>query len=94
MREFIEECKLNKLLKKEKKANPVLIALAVIGVIVLIAAVAYAIYRYFAPVDMDDIEFEDEFDTDFFEEDEIIMDDVFAEPEAPATESVFVEEEA
>jgi len=94
MRDFIQECKLNKLIKKEKKVSPVLVVLAVIGVIVLLAAAAYAIYRYFAPVDMDDIEFEDEFDTDFFEEDEIILEDVFAEPEAPATESVFVEEEA
>lgn len=93
MKAFIEECKLNKLLKKEKKGHPLLVVLAVIGVVVLIAAAAYAIYRYFAPVDMDDVEFEDEFDTDFYEEDDVVVDDVFEEePAATATEDVFVEE--
>ena len=47
--------------------------------IVLIAAAAYAIYRYFAPQwfgedDEDDIF--DEFEDDFFEDDEIIIEDV------------------
>ena len=91
MRDLIGECKLNKLMKKEKKANPVLVILAIIGVVVLLAAAAYAIYRYFAPADMDDIEFEDEFDTDFFEEDEIVINNVFEEP--AETANVFVEEE-
>ena len=94
MRDFIEECKLRKFLKEEKKVNPIVIVLVIVGVIVLIAAAAYALYRFFAPADMDDIEFEDEFEDDFFEEDEIIMDDVFEEePEVKITaEEVFAEE--
>lgn len=92
MRDFIEGCKLGKLLKEEKKVSPVVIVLAIVGVIVLIAAAAYALYRFFAPADMDDIEFEDEFDDDFFEEEEeIAVDDVFEEE--PVVE-VTVETEA
>ncbi len=71
MRDFIEECKLNKLIQKEKKVNPIIIVLAVVGVIVLVAAIAYAVYRFFTPDDMDDFEFEDEFDEDFFEDDDV-----------------------
>ena len=51
--------------------------LIVIGVIVVIAAAAYAIYRFFAPDYLEDFEgeFEDEFEDDFFEDDEIILED-------------------
>lgn len=78
MKNFIEELKLKKLLKEEKKCNPIVVALVVIGIIVLVAAVAYAIYRFFAPdylEDFEDDEFEDEFEDDFFEDDEIIIED-------------------
>lgn len=75
MKNFIDECKLNKLVKKEKKKNVVVIVLAVLGGIVLIAAIAYALYRFFAPDYLEDFEdeFEDEFDEDFFEDDEIVF---------------------
>ena len=81
MKNFIEECKLKKLLKEEKKTNKWVVILAVIGVIVVIAAVAYAAYRFFAPDYLDDFEddFDDDFEDDFFEDDEIIVDDVFEE---------------
>ena len=78
MKNFIEEMKLKKLLKEEKKCNPIVVALIVIGIIAVIAAAAYAIYRYFAPQwfgeeDEDDIF--DEFEDDFFEDDEIVLAD-------------------
>lgn len=76
MKDFIDELKIKKLLKEEKKCNPVVVVLVIIGVIVLIAAAAYAIYRFFAPDylgDFEDDEFEDDFDDDFFEDDEIIV---------------------
>ena len=82
MKNFIEECKLRNLFKEEKKTNKWVVVLAVIGVIVLIAAIAYAAYRFFAPEQLEDFEddlFEDEFEDDFFEEDEFVVDDVFAE---------------
>lgn len=77
MRKLIDELKLKKLLREEKKMNPIVVVLIVIGVIVLVAAVAYAIYRFFAPNCLEDLEdeFEDEFEDDFFEDDEIVLDD-------------------
>ena len=76
MKDFIEALKVKKLLKEEKKCNPIVVVLVIIGVLVIIAAVAYAIYRFFAPDylgDFEEDEFEDEFDEDFFEDDDIIV---------------------
>jgi len=53
--------------KKEKKSNPLLIVFAVIGVVLAMAAIAYAVYRYFTPDYLDD--FEDEFEDDDFDDD-------------------------
>jgi len=53
--------------KKEKKSNPVVIVFAVIGVVLAIAAIAYAVYRYFTPDYLDD--FEDDFEDDDFDDD-------------------------
>ena len=80
MKNFIEELKLKKLLKEEKKMNPIVVVLVVIGVVVVIAAAAYALYRFFAPDYLEDFEgeLEDEFDEDFFEDDEIILEDTNA----------------
>ena len=53
--------------KKEKKSNPVVIVLAVVGVVLTMAAIAYAVYRYFTPDYLDD--FEDDFEDDDFDDD-------------------------
>ena len=45
-------------LVEKKKTNPIVVALIVIGVLVVIAAAAYALYRFFAPDYLED--FEDE----------------------------------
>lgn len=81
MKNLIEGLKSNKLVKEEKKTNVFMVVLKVLGVIVVIAAIVYAIYRFFAPNCLEDFEddFEDEFDDDFFEEDDVVADDVFDE---------------
>lgn len=58
--------------KEEKKCHTLLWVFAIIGAIVAIAAVAYAVYRYFTPDYLEDFEedFEDDFDDDFFADDE------------------------
>lgn len=92
MKNFIEEMKLKKLLKEEKKMNPIVVFLIVIGVIVVIATALYAIYRFFAPDYLDDFEedeFEDEFDDDFFEDDDIILEDL---PDNTAEAGIFEEQ--
>ena len=78
LEDLLAETKFNNLLKKQevaqKKKNPLVIVLIVLGVLVVIGAVAYAAYRFFAPDGNDDFEdeFEDDFDNDFFDEDDDI----------------------
>ncbi len=68
--------KANELLKREeeekKKPCVVLWVLAIVGAVVAVAGIAYAIYLYFTPDYLEDFEddFDDDFDDDFFEEEE------------------------
>ena len=90
LKDIIDDFKIRKIVKEEKKCNPVVIALVVIGVIVLIAAAVYAIYRFFAPdylEDFEDDKFEDEFEDDFFEDDEITI----IEEEPKEDDGIFAE---
>lgn len=68
---LIDMAKLNELLgKKEekKKCNVLLWVLAIIGAVAAIAAICYAVYRYFTPDYLED--FEDDFEDDFEEDEE------------------------
>lgn len=53
--------------EEEKKFNILVWILAIIGVIVVVAGICYAVYRYFTPDYLDD--FDDDFDEEFDEED-------------------------
>ena len=87
--EIINNMKVAELLnkKEDKKVPAVVVILAVVGFIALIAGIAYAVYRFFAPDYLEDFEdeFEDEFDDeDFFEdfnedEEDVVVEDVFEE---------------
>ncbi len=56
--------------EEEKKCNPLIIVLAVIGAVAAVAAIAYAVYYFFFPVyDEYEDEYEDE-DADYPEQDE------------------------
>lgn len=70
---------LNKILgrEEEKKTSPVVWVFAILGVIVVVAAVAYVAYRYFEPDYLEDFEddFDDEFDDEFFEDDDTDIDE-------------------
>lgn len=73
--ELIAASKLGELLNKkenEEQCKKVLWGLAIVGAIAAVAAIAYFVYRFFAPDYLEefDEEFEDEFDDDFFNEDE------------------------
>lgn len=73
---LIDTTKLNELLgKKEekKKCNAGLWVLAIIGAVATVAAIAYAVYRYFTPDYLED--FEDDFEDDFEEDDEFFEDE-------------------
>lgn len=79
LEDLMEVAKLNELLGKEKKSrcNTVVCVLAVIGAIVAVAAVCYAVYRYFAPGNLED--FEDDFEDEFEDEDAEDEDDFFVD---------------
>jgi len=74
--EIVNSTKLNEFLhrkeEEEKKKNCVLWALAIIGAVAAVAAIAYGVYRFFTPDYLEDFEddFEDDFDDDFFEDED------------------------
>lgn len=65
--------------EKEKKCNPLLWILAIVGFVAAVAGIAYAVYRYFTPDYLEDFEDEDYDDDDFEDEDEDFEDDFFEE---------------
>jgi len=90
LKNIIDDFKIRKIIKEEKKCNPIVIALVILGVIVLVAAAVYGIYRFFKPdylEDFEDDDFEDEFEDDFFEDDDIII----IEDEAKEDNGIFAE---
>ena len=57
---------------EEKRNNTLLWVFAIIGAVAAVAAIAYAVYRYFTPDYLEDFEddFDDDFEDDFFEDEE------------------------
>ena len=74
--EILDNARVNELRgrkkEEEKKCNKLLWVFAVIGAIVAVAGIAYAVYRYLTPDYLEDFEdnFDDDFDDDFFEDEE------------------------
>ena len=54
----------NSVKQEEKKSNPIVWILAIIGAVAAVAAIAYAVYRYMTPDYMED------FEDDFFDDEE------------------------
>lgn len=74
--EMIAETKLSEILHKneaEKQKNTIIWALAIIGAVAAVAAIAYAVYRFFTPDYLEDFEddFDDDFDDYFSEDDQV-----------------------
>lgn len=72
----INASKLTELIKKkeeeEKKKNTIVWVLAIVGAVVAVAGIAYAVYRFLTPDYLEDFEddFDDDFDDDYFEDDD------------------------
>ena len=64
---------INKKEEEEKKGPKAKTIFAIIGIIVVVAAAAYGLYRFFAPDYLDDIEddLDDEFEEDFFDDEDV-----------------------
>ncbi len=77
LEEMINASKISNLLKKQdeqKMKTTIIWVLAIIGTIAAVAAIAYAVHRFFTPDYLEDFEddFEEDFDEDFFDsEDEV-----------------------
>lgn len=74
--ELLAESKIKDFLNKkeeEKQKNTIIWILAIIGLVVAIAAIAYGVYKFFTPDYLEDFEedFDDDFDDYFSEEDQI-----------------------
>ncbi|MCI8355820.1 MAG: hypothetical protein HFI47_12265 [Lachnospiraceae bacterium] len=57
---------------EEKRNNTLLWVFAIIGAVAAVAAISYAVYRYFTPDYLEDFEddFDDDFEDDFFEDED------------------------
>jgi len=55
--------------KEEKKSCPVMWAVVILAVVAALAAVGYALYKYFTPDEFED-DFEEDFEEDFFDDEE------------------------
>ena len=75
--DIISATKLNEILQKrddDKIKKTILWTLAIVGAVVAIAGIAYAVYRYFTPDYLEefDEDFVDDFEDDYFEEEDEI----------------------
>lgn len=74
LEDLLNTAKLNELLHKkeldEEKKSCIVWVLAVIGAVAAVAAISYAVYKYFIPDYLEDFEddFDDDFDDDFFDD--------------------------
>ena len=74
--DMISATKLSEVLRKrddDKIKKTILWILAIVGAVVAIAGIAYAVYRFLTPDYLEDFEeeFEDDFEDDYFDEEEI-----------------------
>ena len=70
--EILEIVRSNAMRKEEKKSCPIVWILAIVGAVVAVAAIAYAVYRYFQGEVVEDFDddFDEDFDDDFFEDED------------------------
>lgn len=89
---------LNKKEEEEKCGIKARTVFAIIGIIVVVAAAAYGLYRFFAPDYLEDFEddLDDEFEEDFFDDEEVKAEESAEEKkddkEAEDEEEPFAEE--
>lgn len=76
LEDLLNAAKLNELVRKkeleEEKKSCIFWALAIIGTIAAVAAIAYAVYKYVTPDYLEDFDddLDDDLDDDFFDDDD------------------------
>ena len=83
--ELINAAKTNEMLsellhlkkEEEKKQNVIMWILIIIGAVIAVAGIAYAVYRFFTPDYLEDFDedFDDDFDDDFFDDEDDVMEE-------------------
>lgn len=78
--DFINSAKTNEMLgellhikkEEEKKQNAVMWIFIIVGAVVAVAGIAYAVYRFFTPDYLEDFDedFDDDFEDDFFDDED------------------------
>ena len=84
IKDILAAAKLNEVLKRDEeeaemnKRSPIVTILAVIGAVVAVACIAFAVYKYFTPDYLDDFDDGDDFDDedDLFEDEDDMKDTV------------------
>ena len=98
--DMISATKLNEILHKrdeDKIKKTVLWILAIVGAIVAIGAIAYAVYRFVTPNYLEDFEddfedeFEDDFEDDYFEEENKEVQIILKDCRGLVTATVFLD---
>ena len=76
--------KFTNIIRKDEQKSAVKKVIVAAGVLAVIAAVAFCIYKFFAPDYMDDFDdkFEDDFDDNFFDDEEEEKESAFVDDEA------------
>ena len=69
----------------DKENNKLIRIFTIIGFVAVVAAIAYAVYRFFTPDYLED--FEDDFDDDF---DDYFEDEESDEPDSPAEAAEYI----
>lgn len=91
--EIMDAIRANEILRRkdDRKNNWIFWALAIVGAVVVIAGIAYAVYRYLTPDYLED--FDDDFDDDFEDDDPEEEKDSAKEEAAPEKEEEQAAEE-
>ena len=91
--EIMDAIRANEILRRkdDRKNNWIFWALALVGAVVVIAGIAYAVYRYLTPDYLED--FDDDFDDDFEDDDPEEEKDSAKEEAAPEKEEEQAAEE-
>ena len=91
--EIMDAIRANEILRRkdDRKNNWIFWALAIVGAVVVIAGIAYAVYRYLTPDYLED--FEEDFDDDFEDDDPEEEKDGAKEEAAPEKEEEQAAEE-
>ena len=74
--DMLSATKLNEILRKrddDKIKKTILWTLAIVGAVVAVAGIAYAVYRFFTPDYLEDFDedFEEDFEDDYFEDEDV-----------------------